>query len=234
MRQQKINLAIETSKFQLNQVVNQTYLSNQRNKVTAESAKAQLLFTTQLLTFSLIRLLRPAPWGLATMLLFVRVLVPNEIMLIVSIQDKLLVCLNILFKCYLFQLRPLMSKPKEWIFARKVSPTETGYQMFSINRCVLSPVLIHPEGQGKRKNQLTKGKTFRIDRVKEKDCLRLTKMKVKTYKTKQNQELTYFVPETLIFICLLNTLMKKCANKCSTEKFKTKSSALNQETVLNS
>ena len=214
-------------KFQLNQVENQTFLSNQRNKATVQFARAQLLFTTQLPTFSLTRLLRPARSELATMLPLVRVLVPNEIMLIVLIPDKLSGCLNIQYKCYLFRLRLLRSKLKEQISAQKVLLTEIDYQMFSTNPCVQSLALIHQEGQEKRKNQLTKGKIFRIDRVKEKELP--TKTKVKTYKTKPNLELTYFVLETLIFTCLSNILTKKCANKWQTEKFKKRSSDQNPE-----
>ena len=147
---------------------------------------------------------------------------------IVLTPGKLLVCLNILYKCFLFQLRLLRNKPKEWISVQKVLLTEIGYQMFSINPCVLSPVLTHLEGQEKLKNQLTKEKIFRIDPVKEKELP--TKTKVKTCKTKQNLELTYFVLGTLIFICLSNILTKKCANKWLIEKFKRRSSDQNLET----
>lgn len=145
-----------------------------------------------------------------------------------------MVCLNILYKCYLFLQKPLRNKPKELIFVQKVLPIEIGYQMFLINQWDQSQVLTHLEGLEKRRNLLTKEKIFRIDPVKEKAWLRPTKTKVKTYKIKQNQESIYFVLETMMFICLLNTLMKKCANKYWTEKFRIWSSAPRLVIIRNS
>jgi hypothetical protein len=118
----------------------------------AAFVKVQPLSITRLLTFSQTRLLRPAPSEQETMPLLVRVPVLNEIMLIVSILDKLLACLNIPFKCYLFQRRPSKNKLKELTSVQKDSRTEIGYQMFSINQCDRSPVLTHLEAPEKLKN----------------------------------------------------------------------------------